>query len=280
MANHQEPTILYAQPVPVESEIHGNLNLLDDPGYAFARNTNSIPIGWHEFALAARCYPIVFSAGDNPCPIAIVGIGSTTNLFVSEQGGWYRGYYVPQYVQRYPFTLIRHESRLVLCIDQAARSLSETAGEPLFVEGKPSDTLNEKLQFCGEYEKYIETTYAYAHALRDHGLLIERTASITLNSGKAVQLGGFSIIDEEKFTRLNDSIFLEWRRNGWLNLCYLHFASMGSWSNVIERAGEVEVRHYSDYVEDHLVVDKPGNTAVLGRGSGGDDEAQPIWIKP
>ena len=54
----------------------------------FARTLNSIPISYTEFALVAREYPIIFSAGganQGYAPVAVLGMAAAENLY--DNGG-------------------------------------------------------------------------------------------------------------------------------------------------------------------------------------------------
>src|SRR6476660_7080861 len=58
--------------------------------------THAIPVTVDEFGLAQRHYPIVFSIGDNPVPIALMGLNEGVNVFLDEDGRpREQGIYIP-----------------------------------------------------------------------------------------------------------------------------------------------------------------------------------------
>jgi hypothetical protein len=67
--------------------------------YAFARDLTTVPLSLSEVVPASRSYPIVFA------PQALLSLRTGGNLFVTEDGRWPDGAYVPAHVRRYPFIL-------------------------------------------------------------------------------------------------------------------------------------------------------------------------------
>ena len=64
--------------------------------------------------------------------------------------------------------------------------------------------------------------------------------AVTLASGERLSLGGFRVIDEEKFMGLPDDVFLDWRQRGWIPLVYCHLLSMSNWQSLTETIGDAE----------------------------------------
>ena len=46
----------------------------------------------------------------------------------------------------------------------------------------------------------------------------------------------FKVIDKARLARLPDAVFLPWRHKGWLPLAYSRFASVSTWSVLIDQA--------------------------------------------
>ena len=63
-----------------------------------------------------------------------------------------------------------------------------------------------------------------------------RAAKVTLGNGIVRTLQGFRIVDERKFEQLSDDVFLDWRKKGWIGLIYVHMASQGGWTALVDRA--------------------------------------------
>ena len=98
---------LYQALTPLTAEHHGNLGLAERQDYSFAANSNSFPLAIDEFAAAQRQYPILFTTGSSPMPAALLSVEPGTNPYVGSDGTWKSAAYVPAYLRRYPFMLVR-----------------------------------------------------------------------------------------------------------------------------------------------------------------------------
>ena len=129
--------------MPLDPQRHGSKSLKRMTSFPFARKTNSVPINGVEFPFVMRHYPIVFTAGERPNPVAVLGVRTDKNLFVNEWGGWTDGLYVPAYIRRYPFIFMEDASgeRLILCVDEETNLLVDDSKRPLFADGKPTDVV-------------------------------------------------------------------------------------------------------------------------------------------
>lgn len=230
---------LYRRPVLLDPERHGKLSLKDQGGYDFARAATVLPLNAIEFVAAARSYPIVFAVREDAAlPMAVVGLRPNQNLFVGRDGAWEKGFYVPAYARRYPFILMESPDRtkLGLCVDEGSDLLVESDVRPLFREGKPTKLVDSLLEFCLAYHREFEATRQFTGALMTQGLLTANQANLRLMQGERLSVGGFHVVEEAKFNSLPSEIFLDWRSRGWLGLVYCHLISIGSWSNLIDRA--------------------------------------------
>ena len=78
--------LLYNGLEPLNRNAHGNFKVRRLGGLDRVAPTHAIPVTVDEFAMAQRHFPIVFSAGDNPVPIALMGLHEGTNTFFDEKG--------------------------------------------------------------------------------------------------------------------------------------------------------------------------------------------------
>ena len=203
--------------------------------YEFARKTNSVPLTAAEFAHAVRHYPIVFTTGQTPVPIALVGIRQDQNLFVQGDGSWRSGVYIPAYVRRYPFLLADQAGdKLSLCIDEESEHYQSGGEVPLFAEDGPSPEVQAVLEFCGEYHNQWRATQEFTQALVAEGLLEDKQIKMTEKGTNTATLTGFATINEEKLLQVSDDKYLDWRKRGWIVLIYCHLISMGAVQNLIE----------------------------------------------
>jgi hypothetical protein len=109
--------LFYRDPIVLRAGQHHKSGLLEAKGFDFAWEAVGVPIGISEFALAARHYPIVFSAADF-LPLAILGVKLGTKLFIEPDGSWRWGHYVPGYIRRYPFIMTAIPDRIVRSNEQ------------------------------------------------------------------------------------------------------------------------------------------------------------------
>ncbi len=233
--NQPELPMLYKSIRPLDAEKDGNLHVSPPTSFSFAESTNAIPLLSEEFALAASHYPIVFAAGDNPVPAAVVGLNNDINLFVSPDGQWVPGSYLPAYIRRYPFLLMDDpdQKQYVLCLDETSDILAEKGEHALFDGENPTSFTQNVMNFCASLRQQGETTDEFVSALKEYNLLMENNAELDMPDGSKLKLDGFQIIDPKKFDLLPDNIFLQWRRKGWIGLIYAHLLSSHRWQTLI-----------------------------------------------
>lgn len=235
--------LFYKSPRVLTPATHGQRSLAPATGYAFAAGTNAVPLVAEEMPIAGRHFPVVFSDEGAPHPVAILGLRGQQNLFVEADGQWRAGVYVPAYVRRYPFIFLENDAgtELTLCVDDAAEQLVEGSEQPLFDDaGQPTELARNALAFCRDYQAQHLAAGALAKALVEAELLVDHRADVTLRDGERLSLAGFKVIDAERFAKLPDATFLEWRHKGWLPLVYAHFASVSAWSALVDRAAGAE----------------------------------------
>ncbi len=233
--------MFYAKPEGLSKETHADLALLATNDYSFAANANAIPLMAVEMPQAMRSYPIVF-AGSGKMPLALTGLKRGENVFVTEDGNWAPGHYIPAYVRRYPFVLAGDDGdeRLTLCIDRDAASVTTTETEganPLFSGGEPTELTRNAIKFCEEYQTMFNTTKTMVALIDKHGLLTEQTSKITLPDGESHNISGFMGIDEGKLNALDDAAFLELRKSGALGAIYCQLGSSNSWQALLNQRG-------------------------------------------
>jgi hypothetical protein len=227
--------LFFREIVPLDPRLHGELRLERGQNYRFARETNAIPIALHEVPAAAGDYPIVFGGPGQGALLAVVGYRERANLFVDAAGGWQRGAYVPAYVRNYPFAFIQAPDgkTLVLGFDPQAHCFG-AAGAPVFADGKPAQPLTEAAELCKTLYASLRETSELCVALETQALLVENSAVIDFKQGGQAVLRGFRVIDGEKFAALDDAVFLDWRKRGWLPAIYAHFNSAARWSRIVD----------------------------------------------
>jgi hypothetical protein len=237
--------LFFKAPAVLDAARHAKAVIRADQGYEFAKKINSIPLNAAELMLAAKFYPIVFTGDKNPVPCAIVGL-EQDNYFVSDKGEWKAGSYIPSYVRKYPFafTEFPEAKQLTLCVDEGAKHyLAEgiaKVGSKLFEAGKPTKFTQNALEFCTAFHNHFVLTQKFVTEIKKAGLLVQNQSEAQLYTGRKIQLGGFFVIDQEKFNALPDAKIAEFRKNGWLPLIYFCLQSASNWKNLVDMAAKVE----------------------------------------
>jgi hypothetical protein len=202
--------------------------------------THAIPVTVDEFGLAQRHFPIVFSIGDNPIPIALMGLNEGINVFLDENGRAIEAdIYIPAYIRRYPFMLARlrpDSDELSLCFDTTADAVGEfDEGEPLFVDGGPSDSCKGTLQFCEQFEIAGQKTANFMAELQKHNLLMDGELNIDIGTGQPYNYRGFRMVDENKLRDVRGDILRTWNQSGLLALIYAHLFSLDQVRDIFGR---------------------------------------------
>jgi hypothetical protein len=223
--------IFYGGLEPLSSQLHGDLSTRSSPKAPHLANTHAIPITVDEFVAAQRFCPIVFSTGDNPVPLALMGLNEGVNVFVDDEGTLLGDMYVPAYVRRYPFMLARIQpdaQELSLCFDPTSDLVGRyDDGQPLFEDGKPSETTNQVLKFCEEFEMSAQRTVAFVNELRASELLMDGEVSIQpTGSEQPFVYRGFQMVNEEKVRELRGDELRKMNQNGMLPLILAHLFSL------------------------------------------------------
>jgi hypothetical protein len=220
---------LYKGLEPLTPERHGKLKL-HNPGYGFAAEMHAVPLAAEEFAAACRSMPIVFTAQEPHVPLALCGLQPGHNHFVAADGKWTETAYVPAYLRRYPFFLVRvspESQQLVLCVDPQAPQVSAVEGDDMFTaDGKPSAMLDRAFTFTKGVEEAMLRTRAMADGLAEMGLLKASVVQFT-QGDKPMRVDGFFAVDRTALAALSAEQLVTLRDRGWLEAIYAHLMSVG-----------------------------------------------------
>lgn len=224
---------------------HSNLKLVAQRKYSYAAKANSVPVLLGELPALLPHYPVVFTTGEEPMLVALLGLRQDENLYVDEKGDWLEGTYVPAYVRRYPFILARVDdgNNMVLSADVHPDVLGPE-GIDLFQNGQPTDAARDAFRFCADFQKAWEETGVFCKEVRAAGLLKDQTCTLQPPTGAAIRLTGFCAVDEEALDGLDNHTANNWRKKHLLKYLYLHLASMNRIGNF---AALSDKRRVSDY---------------------------------
>jgi hypothetical protein len=228
----QQLPLLYRDLQPLSSNVHGNYKTRPNDAAPYLTQVHAVPVTIDEFVAAQRHYPIIFSTGDAPVPLALMGLNEGVNVFLDDQGKLLNDVYVPAYVRRYPFMLARtrpDSDDLSLCFDPTEGLIGEfEEGTPLFKEGQPSEATQAILNFCEEFEISGQRTAAFIKELQAAELLIDGEASVQLpGNEQPFVYRGFQMIAEEKLRELRGDALRKMNQNGMLTLIMAHLFSLG-----------------------------------------------------
>ncbi len=237
--------LFFHSPVPLDAKRHQRAAILPVQDFSFAANTNAIPLNVIEFGEACKSYPIIFTEGENSVPLAIVGL-EQKNYFVGSDGRWKDGVYTPAYVRKYPFIFmdLPERQQFLLCVDEGATQYSEDGRQegavPFYDGEQPSELTRNALEFCTAFHGHHQLSTRFCEALRKANLLMPMQSNVKLYNGREIQLGGFQLIDENKWNELPQEQFLEFRKEGWLPFVYFALLSATNWSRMVDLAADTE----------------------------------------
>jgi hypothetical protein len=237
----QNLPLFYNAIEPLNATQHSKMKVRRVLRMAQVGQTHAIPVTVDEFALVQRHYPIVFSIGESPIPIALMGLNEGVNVFLDESGRPNdAAVYIPAYIRRYPFLLARlrpDSDELSLCFDPTADAIGEfDEGEVLFDGDQPSDATKAILEFCEQFETAGQRTAAFMEELKKSGLLMEGEVAIQPEGYEQPFIyRGFRMIDEEKVRELRGDELRKMNQNGLLPLIFAHLFSLSQMRDVFGR---------------------------------------------
>ena len=240
-APQQQLPLFYNALEPVSSEAHANFRVRPVDRAAFLAGQHAIPVTVDEFVAAQRDLPIVFTSGDDPIPIALMGLNEGVNVFFDDEGKPIdEAVYVPAYVRRYPFMLARLRpgaEELSLCFDPTGESVGAfEEGELLFEDGQPSQAVKTVLAFNEQFEEAGMRTANFMKEVREMGLLMEGEVTLKVEGNDNPFIyRGFQMINEEKLNELRGDQLRKISKSGLLPLLYAHLFSLTVVPQIFDR---------------------------------------------
>jgi SapC protein len=234
MASAPQPQLplFYKDLTPLNSRDHAKFRARTLDRAPWAAGQHAIPITVDEFGLAHRHFPIVFSIGDQPVPLALMGLNEGVNVFLDDEGKPLDDFYLPAYIRRYPYILARldpNSDTMSLCFDPQSGLVEEMEdGNPLFDGDQPSAMTNDLLQFCQNFEEAGMRTHAFVEELKKADLLMDGEVAIARpeEPDKPYVYRGFQMINQEKLLELHGDKLRSWNQSGLLPLIYAHLFSL------------------------------------------------------
>jgi hypothetical protein len=233
--------IFYNAVEPINLDQHGKMKVRGITSMPEMGRTHAVPLTVDEFTLVQRHYPIVFSIGGPPVPIALMGLNEGVNVFLDENGrALDQNIYIPAYLRRYPFLLARlrpDTDELSLCVDPTSGAIGDFAeGEPLFDGDQPSAATKAILEFCEQFEAAGLRTNAFIEDLVKSDLLMDGEVAIQPEGAdQPFVYRGFRMVDEEKIRNLRGDELRKMNQNGMLPLLFAHLFSLSQMRDVFAR---------------------------------------------
>ena len=226
--------LFYERPVPLSSARHAGVRLALRPDHMnVAARTHVVPLTGTEFPDAARDMPVVFGRSDTGhwSALGLLGLRTEENLFVTPQGQWEAGAYVPAFVRRYPFVLAEggEGQPQAVVMDEACTGLTRdpAQGEPLLdAQGQPSDFLNAVMQFLRQFHAEADRTQTFLQRLQALDLLVPKPVTATV-AGLPHQVDGLWRVEVSRYRALPDAEVLSLFRDGFVTWIEAHLASQG-----------------------------------------------------
>ena len=230
--------LLYSALEPLNTTQHSEMHIKRLE--RLPNEAHAIPATVDEFALLQRHYPIVFSVGDTPVPLALMGLNEGVNVFFENGKLIDDNVYVPAYLRRYPFLLARlrpDTDELSLCFDPTSGAVGKfKEGEALFDGNQPSETTKAILQFCEQFETAGQRTSAFMDEIKKSGLLMDGEVAIQPEGAEQPFIyRGFQMVDEEKLRELRGDELRKMNQNGMLPLIFAHLFSLAQIREVFAR---------------------------------------------
>jgi hypothetical protein len=243
-AQNPQLPLFYQALEPVNVTQHGTMKVRTVLKMGQFGQTHAVPVTVDEFGLAQRHYPIVFSIGDNPIPIALMGLNEGVNVFLDQDGRPRdTSVYIPAYIRRYPFMLARlrpDTDELSLCFDPSSEAIGDyDEGQPLFDGDQPSDATKAILQFCEQFEAAGQRTAAFIEELKSANLLMDGEVAIQPEGFEQPFIyRGFRMVDEDKLRDLRGDELRKMNQSGMLALIFAHLFSLSQMREVFGRQME------------------------------------------
>jgi hypothetical protein len=233
--------LFYKNPEPLDAQRHAKLGLkTTDRPFTFAATQHFVPLHVGEFGPAALSYPIIF-AGTNYAPLAVMAINAGENLYITEDGLYRGGAYIPSFIRRYPFVVAKddEQNRLMICIDRGSDLFVEKGADiMLFENGQPTQYTKNCIEFCGNFDMDRQRTEFFINELRELDLFESKQTTFTPRfpdgtEGAPQLIAEYFAVSEDKLKALPADKLIRLRDSGALAQVYAHLTSLLGFERLI-----------------------------------------------
>jgi hypothetical protein len=240
-APQQSLPLFYNQLEPLSSQTHADFRARPRDAAPFLAGQHAVPVTVEEFPIVQRYMPIVFSVGDDPVPLALLGLNEGVNTFFDDEGKQIdENTYIPAYIRRYPYLLARlrpDSDELSLCFDPTSDAIGNfDEGDKLFEGTEPTELTKNILQFNEQFEQAGARTAMFVKDLKDMDLLMDGEVNIQQDGNDQPFIyRGFQMVDENKLNELRGDQLRKIVQNGMLPLIYAHLFSLSQMRDIFAR---------------------------------------------
>ena len=232
--------MFYKNPQPLNKDNHQKFGVkpMDKP-FEFMADQHFMPITAPEFGSAAASFPIIF-AGEDRTPLAVMGIRTGENLFVTE-GQFEQDYYMPAFARRFPFVLAGDNAndRFVVCVDEAAECVTDKGPTQMFFDGDDTSAFTkEAFQFLQNFERDRQTTDLLIQRFKELDLFEQKEMNFQGQNADGTpaerqKIADYFAVTEDRLKALDAKTIKELTDNGYLAVAHAHMVSLGNWQRLV-----------------------------------------------
>lgn len=223
---------------------HRNLKVVTRYAPEFGDDVHAVPVFPTEFGDVQREYPILFRKEADTGrfqSVALLGLEKGENLFL--KGDEWRAGYVPGIVARGPFLIGFQEQEVdgevrkepVIHVDMDSPRVSETEGEPLFLEhGGNTPYLKQIAGILRGIQEGMAVAGMMFVAFETCELIEPVNIEIDVHDDVQYVLRGFHTVSEEKLARLEGGALERLNKAGFLRGAFLVVQSLNNIARLIE----------------------------------------------
>ncbi len=203
--------------------------------YQFAATDTVAALVAQEMPRAAMHMPLAFILqNDQLVPVAVQGIQSGQNLFVTPDGRWIGGY-IPAIYRSYPFAIANTpDGQQVLVFDEDSGLIVDNAaeGSEAFFEpsGQPSKPVQAVIDFISHIQRNREATQRICTQIQQQEQLIQPWPITLRHPDGDRPLTGLYRVDEAAMNNLPAEAFESLRQGGALPVLFCQLLSMQHFS--------------------------------------------------
>jgi len=211
---------------------HSNLGFIQRTGWGHAAGLSVVGVSVHEISKLMPEYVLGFiQQGESYSLIAMLGNG-TRNCYLSPESKWI-GDYVPALLRAYPFAMLPHEDKKLLCI--VDEHLTDELEHPLFEGEELSETVKATMIYLQQLDQSLLLTRQATKKLVEADVIVPWELVIPKSEGSKVPVKGIYRVDEAKLNQLDPDTYLQLRDYGAIALAYGQLYSMAQVGELAKR---------------------------------------------